>query len=1531
MTESARTIVGTLTIVAMILPFFPQVALADISVVSATLDGGSSTTVAPSDSVEVELTVDRQPNNPGSENDWESTFVDIIPDGLPGQCIDTGVHDFGASVDTENFNITAPSAVGSYDVSIKIYRQPNCVSEQDNITLDDGIIVEEEPTGLIRIFKEANPEDGTNFSFSGSLGVFELDDDGGVAEVDDDDDGLTNQYVADGLTAGEYTITEDELAGWELESITCNIDDEQVDLENRSVTFDLDDDERVGCTFFNTKEEEEESDGTLRICKVVVDSEGELIDPSTLDPSTLDDTAFRVTATDDDDFYFGVAWFTPFELSTDLFGDADLDGNCAEYPVPYGTYYYSEEDIQGDNVGDWETPLYNEPEIDSNFHLYGTNEANGDVIVSENTPDRTIIIKNTLKEGVGGGGEGLLVHKWNDINGNGEQDAGDGSGEVRNYTFNLYDSSWNLKATGSTGAPPQPVNFPSAESTDYVCEVLKEHWVQTYPDAQTGVANQSGEVHEAAYCLPVGDADELYFGNYYKNRIEGYKWHDIDRNQRREGGPLLDGWTFRLYEIGDEGWGYVDEQVSGSWNDKTGWFLFHDLEVATYAVCEVTQPGWVVTRPTGNQADDILNESGALDESEYCHFVTFDQPGSGFYRGVFGNDLEGEQNICEPGVELIENGSFEEPVVTHNAGWDVFPSGTTGLAWLVEWVSGIVGPNPALLEFHAGVNSWNPDDGEQYAELDGDTEGPDGSTNGEEASTRISQIIPTVPGETYAVSFAFSPRPGEDENENVLKVFWNGSEEDEVSADGTSNGNTHWETYTYAFEADSWSTELAFEDAGVSNSLGTFIDNVSVMCQEPAPLPECSDGLDNDDDEYIDEEDPGCHTDGNPNNPESYDPEDNDEYNRPPKVVYGDYCGDGEINQEWEQCDLEEGCTEQCQWEDNNQCTDLVLARVVVENVNNFKPEFPNGNATSDIFLGNDGVANRIPSGTWFPVFSGGSYVTDPINMELFEDVPGLAVRRREGDIRTRLHGSHTVTENRLYGKEHVDGYVEFWSWDDSVEPTAMASQLNQNKTEKPFNGTKDYNPNNDELDTDFTDGEASFWLTVGSADDGFITDYSAAPVCEECEEGSVWATSVIEKGTKQGTRNNGGDIATERSNPEDTLGEPDGVGSPAGGFFSLGVGGVLTVKFDHFIEDVDDSVDLSFHEITNGRNNYPEENAFVEVSQDGETWYDVGTVSSLEAVDYLDFSSTGLPWIMYVRLTDTTDYESHSGDADGYDVDAIDATNGLCEEPQVPPPGDGDGDGDGDGSITIVKSAATFDGVRDGTDFTFNDFGEGTFNLDDANPDDEDGIGSSITFSDLPAGLYDFSEVLPANGWFLQNIECSGDLDQGSDISILDREVTIDLDAGEDITCTFTNTTDAPSFSGGGGRSTPNTSGGDGDGDGDVEGEVAGASITACSPYLNSFLHQNQNNDAWEMTKLRLFLNTFLGLNLPTSGPFNASVFSAVQQFQSKYSGDVLGPWGLANPTGYVYLTTRNLINRLMCPTVAVPTPYPLKPDSRV
>jgi len=62
---------------------------------------------------------------------------------------------------------------------------------------------------------------------------------------------------------------------------------------------------------------------------------------------------------------------------------------------------------------------------------------------------------------------------------------------------------------------------------------------------------------------------------------------------------------------------------------------------------------------------------------------------------------------------------------------------------------------------------------------------------------------------------------------------------------------------------------------------------------EPIKKPQCSDGIDNDRDGAIDTHDPGCHTDGNADNGNSYDAQDNDESNQP---INQPQCNDGKDN-----------------------------------------------------------------------------------------------------------------------------------------------------------------------------------------------------------------------------------------------------------------------------------------------------------------------------------------------------------------------------------------------------------------------------------------------------------------------------------------------------------------------------------------------------------------------------------------------------------------------------------------------------------
>lgn len=95
-----------------------------------------------------------------------------------------------------------------------------------------------------------------------------------------------------------------------------------------------------------------------------------------------------------------------------------------------------------------------------------------------------------------------------------------------------------------------------------------------------------------------------------------------------------------------------------------------------------------------------------------------------------------------------------------------------------------------------------------------------------------------------------------------------------------------------------------------------------------------------------------------------------------------------------------------------------------------------------------------------------------------------------------------------------------------------------------------------------------------------------------------------------------------------------------------------------------------------------------------------------------------------------------------------------------------------GTASITIEKETSP----EGGTVFDFtSDIPDGDeFTLDD---------GESITFN-VPPGSYDVTEAVKT-GYIVSDIACD---DMGSTTNLETRTATIDADAGEDITCTFTN-----------------------------------------------------------------------------------------------------------------------------------------------
>jgi len=375
--------------------------------------------------------------------------------------------------------------------------------------------------------------------------------------------------------------------------------------------------------------------------------------------------------------------------------------------------------------------------------------------------------------------------------------------------------------------------------------------------------------------LPLDDYLLIASGQYiYRPNTSGAEYSDAGYTKRKCPGDasyLCSGpyspW-FNVYNINPPHEGYLGIMINDAATNWGSYFnSFH-----TYATSSVDYSGPfdltikddVYSDNSGELNVDIYKGYSGYTGSDGC--VTFDDVSLGTYtigeilkngwQNVSGLDevvVDGTQGnfivfnklpqplVCDPEIELLQNGGFEVPEVTNVKKWDIYPSGTPFLGWLVEWFNGYTQhgdpqnptqrPTIANLELQRGVDNWLSSEEEQYAELDTDWDGPDGTLSGEPSSVSIWQEIPTIIGETYRLSFDFSPRPGLGIDENWLKAFINGTEVFNQTADGfITSGQTSWYSYQIEFPAENNLTTIKFQDNGQANSLGTFLDNVSLRC-----------------------------------------------------------------------------------------------------------------------------------------------------------------------------------------------------------------------------------------------------------------------------------------------------------------------------------------------------------------------------------------------------------------------------------------------------------------------------------------------------------------------------------------------------------------------------------------------------------------------------------------------------------------------------------------------------------------------------
>ncbi len=585
---------------------------------------------------------------------------------------------------------------------------------------------------------------------------------------------------------------------------------------------------------------------------------------------------------------------------------------------------------------------------------------------------------------------------------------------------------------------------------------------------------------------------------------------------------------------------------------------------------------------------------------------------------------EPTNEVVPCGQNMVVNGSFEFPVVTSSQNWDVYLSGTPGMGWVIKWTAD-VGPSfnsdtkPAIanLELHKGVNGWTSADGVQHAEMDADWFGPASSTSGEPANISLYQNIPTQEGVDYKLAFAYSPRPGNAGATSILKVFWNGVEVHSVTREGQAG--VDWSDETVTVVGIDGISKLEFREAGTADSFGSFLDNVVLQ------------------NEYCSSTVTIC----------KYDTEVSENTALPGWTMFllGDHVGTVQV--------------------------------------------YPNGT---------NYLSGSLPAGNYV-VRASGEYTYRPSDPDA--SVSDAAYSKRlESDT---VYGGPYAPWVRVndFSNPHT-GWLgiqineSFTDWGSEFNPSHIYhTSVSHPGSEMKFRILDDqYADNSDFLTVDIYEGYMGITgengcvtfqkVPLGEYDlselmeEGWELVSGTGPVevdeptetfnvvnkeielIEPCVITSTWATDVL--GENQGLRKNNTPVLASRSDSSDVLGAPNG---PAEGmFYSLGKGGSITLGFGGMVVD-GAGADLTIYEITNGRASYPEEQAQVKISQDGVGWVQVGVASSKPSgTTGIDISGSGLTWFKYVMLTDSTNFGlNNAADADGFDIDAVQAHYLTCEK----------------------------------------------------------------------------------------------------------------------------------------------------------------------------------------------------------------------------------------------------------------------------
>lgn len=214
-------------------------------------------------------------------------------------------------------------------------------------------------------------------------------------------------------------------------------------------------------------------------------------------------------------------------------------------------------------------------------------------------------------------------------------------------------------------------------------------------------------------------------------------------------------------------------------------------------------------------------------------------------------------------------------------------------------------------------------------------------------------------------------------------------------------------------------------------------------------------------------------------------------------------------------------------------------------------------------------------------------------------------------------------------------------------------SEMPVNKKGNPVPGLFEYSETHDCVDS----------YTYETDKDPGMDFFIAAHAVVQTGIAPYYASSILE--VNQGLKKDNTAVEAVRSDPNNAL-EYE-TGHDPSNFFSLGFGGDITLGFDCPIKNGPED-DIRVIEDT--WSSYPLESANIFVSQDGSSWTLLGEADNthrdvtynIHTESYFDLANIGFEWAKYVKIVDTSDPAVHNNNADGYDLNAVEALHN-CED----------------------------------------------------------------------------------------------------------------------------------------------------------------------------------------------------------------------------------------------------------------------------